>query len=364
MNIVFRTDASNEIGTGHVMRCLTLADELKKCGAKCIFVCRQYQGNLLSLIINRGHKALGLPDCHDIRAQTDGEPSHASWLGCDWVTDVNQTNEVLGDILVGWFIVDHYAIDHQWESVMRSRASHIMVIDDLADRHHECDILLDQNWFAVNDHDRYQGYVSEQCLSLLGPKYALLGPEYSYIRSLMPPRDGLVHRILVFMGGSDPTNETYKVLTALQAKELSHLSVDVVFGSNYSNIEDIKLKLVQRPNTSMHHNLRSLAGLMMKSDLMISAGGATSWERMCLGLPAIVISIASNQTLTNVALSEAGYIQFLGEKEKVNSKDIEKKIIYSIMQNKLLKDHSIRMQKLVDGKGSLTVANYLINYSH
>lgn len=364
VKIVFRADASRQIGTGHVMRCLTLADVLRAKGGQCQFICRAHQGNLISTIRERGFDVSELP-----LMAADGIPlsemhafqlAHASWLGCDWVQDSKQTLAAVQPIRPDLLVVDHYAIDRRWEEVLRPHVGRLMVIDDLADRRHLCDFLLDQNWFDNDISRRYQGLLPDHCVSMLGPNYALLKPEYGALRNLMPPRDGEVRRVLVFMGGSDPTNETSKVIDALAQPGLEHLAVEVVLGVNHPDTGSIVSKAEARLATHLHSGLDSLAGLMTRADLMVSAGGSTSWERMCLGLPAVVIGIAENQMATSKAMMAAGYIDFLGDRSEVDVQMIAAAVRRCLVEPQRLQRMSRKSQDLVSGAGAERVSEIVL----
>jgi UDP-2,4-diacetamido-2,4,6-trideoxy-beta-L-altropyranose hydrolase len=286
---------------------------------------------------------------------------HASWLGCGWEQDAMQTLAALQSIKPDMLVVDHYAIDTHWEAVLQPHVRWMMVIDDLADRKHMCDFLLDQNWFGDNMSGRYKNLVSVQCVTMLGPRYALLMPEYAMLRKHMSPRDGEVRRVLVFMGGGDPNNQTQKVIDALSRPQFAHLLVDVVIGINHPDRNGIINSAAARPGTRVHSGLPSLAGWMARADLMISAGGSTSWERMCLGLPAIVIGIADNQMLTNNAMHVAGYIDFLGESAQVNIEMIVDALQRCVNDPERLMQMSRKCQDLVSGTGPEQVCDLVLN---
>jgi UDP-2,4-diacetamido-2,4,6-trideoxy-beta-L-altropyranose hydrolase len=366
LSVTFRVDASREIGTGHVMRCLTLANALHERGASCQFICREHEGNLLDLIRSYGHQAIGLPydesACKDEGKFCKANSPYASWLGAEEECDAQQTLVALDGAMADWMIVDHYAIGFRWEGVLRHACRHLMVIDDLADRNHDCDVLLDQNWFAEQTLTRYDNLVPSDCLKLLGPRYALLRPEYAQLRQTMHPRDGSVRHLLVFMGGGDPDNQTAKVLESLEQFDLTCFAVDVVMGVNHPNADGIALWVAEHPEATLHQGLPSLAGLMAEADLMIGAGGSTTWERMCLGLPSIVIGIAANQMTTNLALMQAGYITFVGHMDFVSSSDIAKAIRQCIDHPNLMQEQRLRMQELVNGSGAARLVNLLLNW--
>lgn len=378
MKIAFRTDASLQIGSGHVMRCLTLADALKAKGAQCHFISRAHPGHLQQVIHQRGYKVNSL--AAPVNKESDAikssaavpqeswqsqsnEPAHAAWLGSSWQTDAQETAAVLASLQPDWLVVDHYALAKPWEVVLKPYCKNLMVIDDLADRAHCCDLLLDQNWFGDDGPTRYDGLVPPHCQCYLGPEYALLKNEYAQLRTNMPQRDGVVRQVLVFLGASDPTNETSKVLEALMQSSLSHLQVDVVVGQNHPDAESVVAQAAKRGRTVLHQSLPTLAPLMARADLMVSAGGSTTWERMCLGLPAIVISVAANQTSTNVALMNAGYIDFLGEMNKVSVSNIAEAVQHCLNNPNVLLTRSNLGRHLVPGNGAQLVCQRLLQIS-
>jgi UDP-2,4-diacetamido-2,4,6-trideoxy-beta-L-altropyranose hydrolase len=360
MNIAFRTDGSLQIGTGHVMRCLTLADALREKGAQCTFVCRPHAGHLLHLVAQRGHKALALDEP---RANFKAPPNlaHAMWLGTSWSDDAEQTKRLLVGQVMDWLVIDHYALDTRWEQALRPQAERIMVIDDLADRPHDCDLLLDQNWYGATNYLRYDHLVSSQTERLLGPKYALLNPTYAELRSSLPKRDGIVRRVLVFLGGSDPTNQTARVIKAMMEPSLQYLDLDVVIGVNHPEPSSIAELVRERPNTVSYQNLPDLAGLMEKADLMIGAGGSTTWERMSLGLPSLVIGVADNQLLTNQALHSAGCINFLGHMKEVTISQIVVAVRKAVDSPSSLKQQSKLMKQMVPAAGLACVCNRILS---
>jgi UDP-2,4-diacetamido-2,4,6-trideoxy-beta-L-altropyranose hydrolase len=312
MHIAFRADASLQIGTGHVMRCLTLADALRERGARCSFVCRPHQGHLLAMIAQRGHHALALPELHERAEPNRNGTTHSQWLGTDWYTDAQDTQHVLsaraGCESVEWLVVDHYALDVRWEETMRTQAKRIMVIDDLADRPHACNLLLDQT-FGRRAAD-YLSLVPEWCNLLCGSQYALLRPEFAALReySLKRRAQPVLKELLVTMGGVDKDNVTGDVLRALQRYSLPEdCRVTVVMGQTAPWLKDVQdsASLIPR-RTRVLVGVGNMAQLMADSDLAIGAAGATSWERCCLGLPSIMLVVADNQLEVAKGLEEAG----------------------------------------------------------
>jgi UDP-2,4-diacetamido-2,4,6-trideoxy-beta-L-altropyranose hydrolase len=293
MYIAFRADASSQMGTGHFMRCLTLADALTQRGAHCRFISRQLPAHLGEMLTVRGHEFAQL-STHAGASDSD-ELTHAAWLGVSQSADAKESTLVLSDRHWDWLVVDHYAIDGRWESRLRSAAGQIMVIDDLADRQHDCDVLLDQNYYRQME-SRYSGRVPTHCRLLLGPRYALLREEFQYWRARISPRCGPVKRVLVFFGGVDADNCTGQTLKALRNIDHGELTVDVVIGAGHPNRVQIE-SMCADAHYSCHVQTQRIAELMAAADLAIGAGGGATWERCCLGLPCITLCTADNQSM-------------------------------------------------------------------
>ena len=305
MHIAFRTDASLQIGTGHVMRCLTLADALRERGAQSTLICRPHAGHLLDLIQQRGHTAKALAPADDTFT-SPADPCHAKWLGTDWASDAVQTQHALGDQVVDWLVVDHYALDRRWEQTMRPHTRRILAIDDLADRPHDCDLLLDQN--LGRQAKDYGGLLSRHTQTLIGPAYALLRPEFAQWRehSLQRRAQPQVKNLLITMGGVDQANATGQVLDALTHCELpADLRITVVMGPTAPWLVHVQAQATAMPRpTQVLAGVSNMAQLMAESDLCIGAAGSTSWERCCLGLPAIQLVLADNQKEAALALTK------------------------------------------------------------
>jgi len=306
MQVTFRTDASIQIGTGHVMRCLALADALGESDAQCSFISRPYQGHLMDLVRQRGHQAIAMPPVeHDLRIP-DCSPAHAGWLRAPWEIDVDQTRLAMGEHAVDWLVVDHYAIDRRWEQTIRPHCHGLMVIDDLADRAHDCDLLLDQN--LGRSAQDYHGLVSTATEVIIGPEYALLRPDFSKWReySLARRVNPRLESLLISMGGVDKGNATGEVLDSLQSCELPpDLCMTVIMGPHAPWLDKVREQSARMPwTTQVLAGVNNMAQLMANSDLAIGAAGSTAWERCCLGLPAIQYVLADNQASSAKALAK------------------------------------------------------------
>ncbi len=358
--ILIRTDASIQMGSGHVMRCLTLANALHERGAEITFVCREHPGQMFGLIESAGHRLIRLSP---LTLPSARKLAHSHWLGVSQEEDANQTLASLKEIGgCDWLIVDHYALDAEWETAMRPYTRHIMVIDDLADRKHDCDVLLDQN-LHQDMQERYDDLVPPSCTKLLGPKYALLRSEFKEARKNPRTRDGSVKRIFVFFGGSDPTNETGKTLHAIQQLSRTDIAIDVVVGATNPHQEDITKLCRQLPEAKLYRQVNNIAELMAKTDLAIGAGGGTMWERCCLGLPAIVMSVATNQQSGCEAVAGSGGILYLGEGKSVGIDLLEGALRVTLSSLGLVASMSKVGASLVDGQGGGRVAKRLMKPS-
>lgn len=324
MKVAIRVDSSTAIGSGHLMRCLTLAEQMRwEKKAEVHFISRDLDGNLNDKIVTAGFFLHVLPQ-HTLDESLEG---YVTWLTVQQSVDVVETKSVLQEVgKVNWLIVDSYALDIVWEREMRSWADKIFVIDDLANRVHDCDILLDQNFFLDKD-TRYIGLVPDNCKLLLGPCHALLRKEFYEVRKHLKERGGNPQHILVFYGGSDLTNETMKALRALRVfREMrSEVTVDIIVGASNPYQQKVKVLCDSTEIKAWmryHCQVDNMAEFMARSDLALGAGGSTTWERCFLELPAIVTSVAENQVKIAEDCASAGYITYLGRAEDVTETQI------------------------------------------
>lgn len=282
MQCLIRADASITIGSGHIMRCLTVAYELQKKGFSIFFWMNELEGNLIEYVKSFGYNVADSP------------------------------------ISVDLLIVDHYELDADWEKSMRLYCKKIIVIDDLANRHHDCDLLIDQN-LIENYESRYDSLVPKSCIQLLGPKYLIMRQEFVEARKKSILRQGRVNRLLIFMGGTDPTFETIKILHAAKQGYYEFMHVDVVVGSGNPYKEEIKL-LCNELNYDYHCQINYIAELMCQADFAIGAGGTTIWERCYVGLPSAVTVVADNQLESTKEAAATGAVIYLGEHKYVTIK--------------------------------------------
>lgn len=321
MKVAFRVDASLQIGSGHVMRCLTLAEALRAKGAECHFIGRAHPGHLLDVIRQRGFAVSALPaelPPSPANTQVNGTHAnglaHAEWLGCSWQTDAQQTRTILSRLQPDWLVLDNYALDQRWEAELRPYCQKLLVIDDLADRPHQCDFLLDQN--LGRQPQDYAHLVPGQCKVLTGPQYALLRPEFAALRaySLQRRQQPALKQMLITMGGVDQPNATGQVLQALKGCALPQdCRISVVMGLQAPWLQQVRALAQDMPwPTEVLVNISDMAQRMADSDLSIGAAGSTSWERCCLGLPTLMVVLADNQWPCARALQVALAARLIG----------------------------------------------------
>jgi len=357
MKVAFRVDASEQIGTGHAVRCRTLARVLLDRGASVLFVMRHLTTGIREALEADGCRLALLPEVTRGSAMP-GAP-YAAWLGVDEDTDAAQTRDALLDFGPDALVVDHYALSQPWENALRPQAGAILAIDDIA-RPHACDVVLDQN-FAANPMERYKGRVRPDCRLLLGPAYALLQSNYADAATRVRTREGAVRRVAVFFGGSDNGNMTGKTLEALSDRQFDAIAADIVIGSANAHADGIAALARERDRTQIHRARASLADLFAAADLAVGAGGATTWERCCCGVPSLVVSIADNQVPASSALAEAKLVLYLGDQAAVDVARLRTGLKQLIDDPATRTDMSERGRLLVDGRGAHRVADTLMS---
>lgn len=361
MRVCIRADSSYSIGSGHVMRCLTLARLLQATGSDIYFLSRNLNGNLNAYIKAQGFNLLELA-APDIPLKTSADSlDYRQWLAVPMTQELKESRRLLTE-LGPWdlLILDHYSLGSEWEQEMQPLCEKIMVIDDLHDREHSCDLLLDQN-LSQNEVDAYQGLVPLPCTMLLGPHYSLLRDEFKLLRAKMQLRQGVVKKVLVYFGGSDIPGMTMMTLRALSACNRGIDQVDIILGNNNKDAQAIEDMCAGLSGFVLHHVVNNMAQLMLDADLAIGAGGSSQWERCCMGLPSLVVSLAENQTTIAENLAENGIITYLGTAEGLSQDSLQEAIEDLLATPIRVAQLSSRSAALVDGMGGERVIKTLID---
>ena len=334
------------------MRCLTLAGTLREQRLMATFVCREHPGNLCDFIEAQGFPVKRLPMPRATLLPEAGA-GYAAWLGGSWADDTAQMRALIDQAGTRphWLVVDHYGLDARWENSLKASVERIMVIDDLADRPHDADLLLDQNLYPGMDR-RYAGLVKADCTQLLGPSHALLRPEFIEARAQLRVRDGSIRRVLVFFGGSDVTNETGKALDAMAMLDMPGVEVDIVVGAANPRRDALAARCAALPNVRFHCQVAHMGELMASADLSLGAGGSTTWERCATGLPSLVIAVADNQVAIAQGVDQAKAQRYLGTEHEVSARMLASAITALRDNPDALQVMSAAALALVDARGA------------
>lgn len=340
MEAVFRADASVQIGSGHVMRCLTLADALRERRVASQFLVSAASGGIVKYIEDRGFA------CAQIAPTDEAQDAE---LTLEWLQRRSAPAQLL--------IVDHYQLGIQWQRRLAARVRLLAAVDDAPHRPHACSLLLDQNY--SHNHAAYRTLTPPGCRLLLGPQYALLRPEFKAARKAIQTPGAGAQRFLVFFGGADEHNVTELALDGLRAAR-SEVSADVVIGALNPHQARLRKKLSDMPRMQLHVQTERMAQLMADADIYLGAGGSITWERLCVGLPGITISVADNQTELLAPLAKDGFVEHLGHFKTLTPEQIAAAIDSVVDDPERRRSMAERGQSLVDGDGAARTANILI----
>ena len=339
-NIFFRVDSSFELGFGHLNRCLIFAEIFKKRRIKVHFICKNLKGNVTNEIKSRGYKL------HFIKN-----------LKNSVYEDYLNTRKILGrfETETCYLVIDNYLWDKKYEQKLRLFVEKIIVIDDLANRKHDCDLIIDQNLYSGFEH-RYDKLVPKNCKKLLGPKYILLRKEFLVRKKRK--HTSKIKKIFISFGGQDYSDQSIKVLKAIKKSKLKYGKINLVIGKYNKFLNKLKLISKEIDNIEIFSGTNNISGLMENSDLGIGASGSMMWERAYLGIPSLVSIIAKNQKLAAESMEKIGCVKNLGLAKNVSVKDYVKYFINMKISD--LNKMSERNYKLIDGKGAERISQKMI----
>ena len=351
MQVAFRVDESPQIGSGHFARCLALADALRQAGSRTRLISRHITSALGDLVKAKGHELKLLPADKSLM---NGDLAYATWLGTSQESDARDTESALAGEDWDWLVVDHYALDTRWERRLRKVARKILAIDDLADRIHDCDALVDQN--LQLSPDRYRGLLPDNCRELIGPRHALLRSEF---RSVPKRKFGSVRRINIFFGGFDVAGVTGIALDEVSHQLKNGIVLDVVVGIGNPRLDDIRAQCIMY-GANLYVQTSEMAQLFAAADIGIGAGGTTSWERCRVGLPTLLIAVAENQVSGCRGLENAGAGVFLGKFEDITPGAIGGALANLMSNFSARKAMSENCSILLDGRGAERVMLHMM----
>ncbi len=339
MKIAFRCDASAEIGSGHLMRCLTLAVELKRRGAECFFVLGSQDAQFHQRVREEGHISVAIPQL-------------SAPVGTAVDDDVARTRSCLGDG-VDWLVVDHYGLDQHWEKQLRRSIPRIMVIDDLATRPHDCDLLVDPTVGRMAAD--YASFTPEDCKVLTGGRYALLRPEFTALATHPTSPDGS-QRLHLGFGGGAWHGDAWQLLLAL-ADRFPDLPI-TANAANASGMPDPVRALPRRIDVRIAS--ASMAEDMAGCTVAIGAPGSMTWERLCLGLPFACLTTHPTQDEPVALLARGGYLADIGSL-RTPDEPMLNAITTFLLDHDYLATLSRRGREAVDGKGRMRIADALFD---
>ncbi|KRT56384.1 UDP-2,4-diacetamido-2,4,6-trideoxy-beta-L-altropyranose hydrolase [endosymbiont of Ridgeia piscesae] len=332
MQIAIRADSGSDIGSGHLLRCRALALALRKRGAAIDFLHARRDDFDKHLV--------GDFPCHLVKAETEAEDAAScrSWAAR------NRPD---------WLLVDHYGLSIEWQRQLREVVPRLMAIEDLANRPHQVDLLLDFTLRSDPELD-YQGLLPADCRTLFGPHYALLRPEFSRLRDHCRIRERGVRRLLLSFGGADDTNLSGWALDALEGLELVE-GIDLLVGSHHPDLAGLQRRC-QRSDRRLHIQTEEVAELMRQADLAIGGGGMMGWERCTLGLPALIVVQSEDQQANAEALAQTGAAQIITTDD---AEALRRMITTQTAES--LSAMSQRAFKIVDGLGAQRVAALMLD---
>ena len=340
--IFIRVDSSTKIGYGHFIRCMALADTLKK-NFKINFISRSLEGSLISDIQD---KRFGI-----FRFYSNSEK-------------INEKNDAQKTISLikkhsgqkNILIIDNYQLSKKWETYVKPFVHKLIVIDDLPNRSHNCDLLIDQN-LHTKVNGLYKGLIPSNCIKLIGPKFSMIRKEFRMMRKSVKPRTFPIKKILVSFGGSDIENQTPVALNSIK-KMNGKINVDVVVGKANKCKKTLKIFCNKNKHFTYHEQIDNIADLMLSSDLSIGSSGSTTWERCSLGLPAIVSISSNDQRDIANSLSRKKCIINLGDVKKLKESSYIN-VITNLKKNDL-RNMSKNSMSLVDGNGTQRIFKHIL----
>lgn len=364
MNIVFRVDSSDIIGTGHVYRCLNFAYQYKDHNIS--FICKNHHYNLNSKI-SENYKVYELLNNNENNNENINLDIK-TWLGESQIDDLNKTIDIIknNNLIIDWLIIDHYTIDKIWEDGIKKYVKNICVIDDFTNRYHNCNILINQQITYEDGILKYKNVVNDDCKIYCGNNYLLLHPQYFNYINLKKIYEHCVKRINIFMGGSDIHNITENIIDICNNynKNIDNIEnkiiFDIIIGKSNKNYEKIKNKLKDLNNFNLYYDLEFIGDLLEKADLCIGAPGSTSYERVLMKVPCLSICVAENQKTVINKFIEANVIKYLGTIEDNYEEKLIKYLNYFNQNISELKNMSKNCGMFINLKNNKI--KYILNF--
>jgi len=340
---MFRVDANQYIGMGHLMRCITLALELKKQHHQVAFIYKKSTFDLTLFIENIGFSAYPIIENTESLAE-----------------DALKTSSIISCLTcrVDWLIIDNYKLSEQFERSLKKVVGKIMIIDDLANRKHDCDLLLDQNIFCLN---RYDNLVPKYCTKLIGSEFSLLRNEFLLKRNKSKRSLKSLKHILVNFGGGDDKGLIIKAVEAIASLKISDITCDVIIGQANPHKDELVESLANNSFIRTHTHVSNISDYMNLADLAIGSGGSSIWERCCLGLPSIITAITDIEEELAIHCQRKGLLKYIGKHNNVYVDNISTAMKHLLNHPKELQLMSEQGRKVVDGLGAKLVVQKMVD---
>ncbi len=330
-NLLIRADSDAKIGTGHIMRCIALAEEWQAQGGHVTFLSHCKSKQLRQRLVSSGFSVIDLKSSH---------PDSG---------DIDNTLSCIQSMTDPWLILDGYHFDGAYQQTIREAPCQVLVVDDYAHQtEYHADLILNQN--INGSRMRYSADIDTEFL--MGPEYVLLRSQFLPFRNRDRQIAVHVSRILVTMGGADPDNVTVLVIEALQQVQIPNLEIRVVVGPANHNMESVHQAAKKSPRKiKVLHDVTNMLDLMAWADLAVAGGGTTWSELAFMGLPSLLLVLADNQVDVATGMTNSGASINLGEAAKASAHQITESIESLSADSKLRLSMSENARQLVDGIG-------------
>lgn len=340
--LIFRVDAAPQLGAGHAMRCLALAQAWRAAGGAATFASAAMPPTLRERLAGEGAEVVALPTSATAR------------------DEARRVARLAHEREAAWIVVDGYGFDDAYEQVLHAAGLRVLALDDYGHaRHGFATAVLNQNLAPAEG--SYPSYAAPR--QLLGREYVLLRREFRRPSPRRAAAERPASRILVTLGGSDPTNVTRTVVEALVAEPAAEREVTVVVGAGYAQADALRRRVESRPGWSLLVDAADMASPMDRADVAVSAAGGTLWELAHRGVPTLSITTADNQRVVAEACRRAGMSIDLGAPDAGLADRLRTALAELRRDPARLRPMSDRGRRLIDGRGAERVVETLRSYA-
>lgn len=337
MKVIFRVDSSNKIGSGHIMRCIAMAEKLK-CFTDVIFISRRLKGNINHIVSQSGFNLIELE-----APKTD----NGTWLTVGFKQDAEETVQILKSITEKIVLItDHYELDEQWETIIKPYVNKIVVIDDLGNRKHYCNILIDNS--TEEGIIKYKNLINYNGQIIYGRQYQIFRDEFLLQKAKNSCNLKRIEKVLAFFGGSDPTAETLRFIRNLNFPKYQHIKFYIIIGESNPLKDYIARELCCFSNTELLIQISNMAECLTNVDICFGAAGVSNWERVFLQVPSFCVSVADNQKIAENTFDFSKPYIYLGHFDNINDTIYEKALEWAINNVEILNNIKHNASKIFE----------------